>query len=194
MRAMHPLVERAAAGELPAWAVASDERRAHARRVAELLDDWASGLGLRECDRARFRAAGLLHDALRDEDPRLLRPRLPPVLSDLPALILHGPAVAERLRVEGVKDGELLLAIAYHTLGHHRFKMLGRSLYAADFLEPGRRLADGWRAGLRARMPDELDEVVREILGARVAHLIEIASPLRAETATFWNALVKVVP
>lgn len=194
MSVLHPLVERAATGELPAWAVASDDRRAHGARVAELLGDWASGLGLDECDSARYRAAGILHDALRDEDPLLLRPRLPPGLSDLPALILHGPAVAERLRVEGVKDGELLQALGYHTLGHHRFKTLGRSLYAADFLEPGRRLLDSWRAGLRARMPAELDAVVREILGARVTHLIEIGSPIRPETAGFWNVLAGAGP
>lgn len=194
MRVMHPLVERAAAGELPPWAVASDGRRAHSVRVAELLDDWASALGLDEHDRVRFRAAGLLHDALRDEDPELLRPRLPPLLSGLPALILHGPAAAERLRVEGVEDGELLQAVAFHTLGHHRFRMLGRSLYAADFLEPGRHLLDGWRAGLRARMPGELDGVVREVLGARLAHLVEIGSPIRLETAMFWNVLAGVDP
>jgi len=187
--ALHPLVERAAAGDLPPWSVASPERRAHVARVAALLDEWAQALGLDDCERSRLRAAGMLHDVLRDEDPSQLRPRVPAGLAGLPALILHGPAAAERLRVEGVADGELLRAVAFHTLGHRGFRTLGRALYAADFLDPGRRLLDDWRAELRARMPEELDTVVREILGARMNHLIEVGSAIRPETLEFWNVL-----
>jgi len=188
---LHPLVERAAEGRLPEWAVASEPRRAHIGRVVELLESWGEGLGLEARDRARLRAAGTLHDALREADPEALRPRVPPPLATLPGPLLHGPAAAERLRIEGVDDGELLRAVGYHTIGHPGFRALGKALYAADFLEPGRRLRDEWRAGLRDRMPRELDAVVRDILGARIAHLVEIGGPLREETWAFWNALAR---
>ncbi|HSM60546.1 MAG TPA: HD domain-containing protein [Longimicrobiales bacterium] len=187
---LHPAVARAAEGVLPPWAVMTAERRAHAARVARLLDDWARALEVDEAERARFRAAGILHDALRDECGDALRPRVVPALAELPDALLHGPAAAERLRIDGVEDGELLRAVAYHSLGHPRFGRLARALYAADFLEPGRDLLDGWREALRARMPGDLDGVVREILGARIAHLVEKGSPLRAETTGLWNALV----
>jgi 2-amino-4-hydroxy-6-hydroxymethyldihydropteridine diphosphokinase len=188
---LHPVVERAAAGELPPWAVAYEERRRHIERVAALLGSWAEELGLPEVERVRWLAVGYLHDALRDAPAEDLRPHVPPGLRDLAGRILHGPAAAERLRVEGVPDGELLRAVAYHTLGHPALRTLGRALYAADFLEPGRDLLNPWRAELRVRLPGDLHAVLREVLGARIAHLVERRTAIRAETIGFWNALAE---
>jgi 2-amino-4-hydroxy-6-hydroxymethyldihydropteridine diphosphokinase len=185
----HPILERAAAGELPAWAEADEPRRRHIERVGALLGAWADELGLPDAERARWLAVGALHDALRDAPPETLRPRVPPALARLPGRLLHGPAAAERLRIEGVADGELLRAVGYHTLGHPSLGRLGQALYAADFLEPGRELLDDWRAELRARMPGELSAVAREILRARIVHLVERGSEVRPETVGFWNAL-----
>ena len=186
---LHPLLENAAVGEMPAWAEATPARREHAGRVAVLMGGWAEGLGLDAAGESRWRAAGVLHDALRDADPDALRPRIAPGLQALPAFVLHGPAAAERLRVEGVNDGEFLRAIAYHTLGHPGLDQLGVALYAADFLEPGRDLLNDWREDLRERMPGDLINVVREILAARLGHLLEAGRPVRSETMAFWNSL-----
>lgn len=187
---VHRVVERAAAGELPAWAVATEERTEHMGRVATLLGSWSAELGLPEEERIRRLALAYLHDALRDARPDELRRRVPPGLSTLPPPILHGPAAGERLRIDGVADGALLLAVTYHTLGHADLGPEGRALYCADFLEPGRvDLRDAWRAGLRARMPGGADEVLREILGARIAHLVEGGRPVRPETMSFWNSM-----
>lgn len=187
----HPLVERAAAGELPEWSEASLPRRRHMARVADLLGQWSGSLALDESECVRWRAAGYLHDLLRDADPERLRAGVPPTMSALPGQLLHGPAAAERLRADGVTDGELLRAVAYHTLGHPELGRLGRALYAADFLEPGRDLLNDWRASLRARMPGALDDVVREVLGARIAHIVDRRGALRAETTAFWNVLAE---
>jgi HD superfamily phosphohydrolase YqeK len=187
---LHPLVVRAAAGDLPAWAVASPERREHMERVAVLLSGWAGALGLDATERTRWTALGYLHDALRDADGEALRRHVPADFATLPGSILHGPAAAERLRSDGVRDEALLLAVSCHTLGHARLGREGRALYSADFLEPGRRgLRDEWRSGLRARMPDAMADVVREILAARIQHLIEGGRPVRPETIGFWNSM-----
>lgn len=186
----HPLIEAAAEGTLPEWAAVGPSRRAHMVRVSELLGAWADALGLSDWDRCRWRAAGFLHDALREVAPDVLRPKVPPNQSSLPGPILHGPAVAERLRVHGVLDGELLIALTYHTVGHASLGMLGRALYAADFLDPGRTFIPEWRAGLRARMPAELDAVTRDIVGARVRHVVDRGLDLLPDTVGFWNALV----
>lgn len=186
---IHPVVARAAGGRLPEWAEASAARREHMARVAALLEGWAGALGLDREERTRWLAAAWLHDALRNADPEALRPRVPPPAAALPGPLLHGPAAAERLRIDGVDDGELLRAVAYHTLGHPGLAALGRALYAADFLEPGRDLLNDWRAGLRDRCPGDLPGVVKEILGARIVHLVGRGSPLRAETVAFWNAM-----
>lgn len=160
-------------------------------RVAELLGGWAAELGLPEVERRRWRAAGLAHDLLRDSDPESLRVHLPPTLSHLPGPLLHGPAAAERLRIDGVEDGELLTAVAYHTVGDPRFEQLGRALYAADFLEPGRAFLPEWRAERRERMPGDFDDVVREVVSARIRHRIERAAPLLPRTLAFWNTMAR---
>ena len=186
---LHPIVVDAAEGRLPDWAVAGPSRRQHMTRVSELLKAWAEALSLAPEQVTRWRAAGHLHDVLRDADAGTLRPRVPPVLRTLPPALLHGPAAAERLRVEGVEDGALLHAIAFHTVGSPDFRRVGRALYAADFLEPGRPYLPDWRAGLRGRMPDELDAVTREIVGARIRHRLDAGEPVLPRTLDFWNQL-----
>lgn len=188
---LHSIVRDASDGRLPDWAVAGPERRKHMERVAELLGAWADTLGLDAEEGARWRAAGLLHDALRDADPEALRPRVPPELAALPGSLLHGPAAAERLRVDGVEDGELLRTIAYHTVGSADFRRLGRALYAADFLEPGRPYLPDWRAELRGRMPGELDAVVLEIVRSRIRHRLDLGRSVLPRTLDFWNRLVE---
>jgi 2-amino-4-hydroxy-6-hydroxymethyldihydropteridine diphosphokinase len=159
-------------------------------RVAGLLDAWAAGLGLGGAERVRWRAAGYLHDALRDERAEALRGHVPPSLRALPGALLHGPAAAERLRAAGVDDDGLLSAVAYHTIGDARLDTLGRALYAADFLEPGRSFLEEWRAGLRARMPGDFSAVLLEIARARIENLLARGTSVLPETTAFWNALV----
>jgi len=186
---LHPVLEAASRGDLAAWVVAGVPRREHMARVAGLLDAWAEALGLPEDDRARWRAAGHLHDALRDERPEALRPQVPAALRDLPGPLLHGPAVAARLRREGVDDEELLSAVASHTTGAAGLGTLGLALYAADYLEPGRDYGSDAHAGLRARMPGALREVVRDVAGERVMHALARKLAIHPGTLALWNEL-----
>lgn len=188
---LHPIVEAAARGDLPPWARVSSSRYDHMARVAELLDTWAREAGLGKRKRRRWVALGFLHDALKEAPPAELREDLEGPARDFPDPVLHGPAVAEKLRREGVADEPFLLALAYHTLGHPRLGRAGRALYAADFLEPGRELRDDWRAELRERMPSDLDRVLIEIVRARVVHLLDRDRPVRPETLLFWNAMTE---
>ncbi|MGH7554913.1 MAG: HD domain-containing protein [Longimicrobiales bacterium] len=184
------LLRDAAEGRLPVWAEAKPKRRMHMERVAGLMGDWAEGLGLGPEARTRWRAVGWLHDSLRDADPESLRAALGPAFRDLPAPFLHGPAAALRLESEGVDDVEVLDAIRYHTLGHAALERLGRALITADFIEPGRPELPEWRAALRARMPESLEEVFTTVVGARLRVGIERGKPIRPEFMEMWNALV----
>lgn len=186
---VHPLVAAAARGELPPWAEMSDSRLDHVERVASLLGSWADAADLSDVERTRWLAAGWLHDSLKDAEDSELLALVDDDLRGLPVRVLHGPAAAARMRQEGVRDRELLDAVAYHTLGHPRLGRTGRALYAADFLEPGRDLRNKWRARLRNRMPEELDEVVRAIVGERMVRLVKRGRPMRPETVGFWNLL-----
>ncbi len=159
-------------------------------RVAELLQGWAEARGESPDEVLRWTSLGYLHDVLRDEEPKALRKMLPKNQRDFPDNVLHGPAAAFRLRQEGIRDQEILNAVSYHTLGSPSLGDLGLATYAADFLEPGRRLRKKWRAGLREDMPQDLDRVVLDILGARLRHLIKAERRVRPETLAFWNHML----
>ena len=182
---LHEVELRAARGELPDWARVTPSRREHMARVAALLEGWARDLGLDDTEALRWVAAGWLHDVLRDAAPAELVQYVSSEEKHLPPAVLHGPAAATRLR--DLVDPRVERAIRFHTTGSPRLEKLGRALYLADFLEPGRDFLADWRAGLRARMPADLPNVLVEVLAARLTHRIEHRLPVQPETAAFWT-------
>jgi 2-amino-4-hydroxy-6-hydroxymethyldihydropteridine diphosphokinase len=191
MSELHPWIAAAAEGVLPDWAVARKKRRAHMGRVAELLREWGEARGEDSRDVERWTAVGYLHDALRDADPDDLRAGSSRPLGPLPDEVIHGPAAADRLREGGVTDEPLLTAIAGHTLGSPNFDDIGKALYVADFLEPGRKLQPKWRARLRSEMPEGLDAVAKAVVGKRIQFLIKKGRPVPQPTLGMWNVLAK---
>ena len=148
-------------------------------------------MGLGEEEIARWRAAGILHDALRDASPADLVRILPERLRQLPPKAYHGPAAAILLRADGVSDRGLLRAVRWHTLGSKKFGRLGRALFAADFLEPGRTAKRRWRERLRVRASRDLNRVVTEIVRNRIDYRVRAELPVHPRTIGFWNSLVR---
>jgi len=161
---------------LPEWAQASAERRAHIERVVGLLSTWADAMRVTAKERDRWLRAGWLHDALRDA------PFADPVA--------HGPAAADRAAATGERDHGVLDAVRYHTLGSADWDDVGRMLYLADFLEPGRAADPPDRAELARRVPTERDAVLREVARRRLEWVLRSGWSLPAETVAFWNQLV----
>jgi HD superfamily phosphohydrolase YqeK len=126
------------------------------------------------------------------------RDHRPPPLAGLPldldggtaSDLLHGPAAASLLRDDGITDDSVLLAVAWHTLGHGALDRLGRALYLADYLEPGRRHEGAVSRERRARVVEDLEGVLREVAAERVCRSLRHARPLLAPTVAFWNDLV----
>ena len=160
---------------LPPWAQVSPERRAHIERVVALLERWADAMRVSKDERARWVRAGWLHDALRDAP-----------LGDVTA---HGPAAADRAAAEGERDRDVLDAIRYHTIGSPDWDDVGRMLYLADYLEPGRQFDAKGRAALSARVPAERDPVLREVARRRIEWVVRSGWPLPPETVALWNRL-----
>lgn len=172
---------------LPAWAQVTDRRRAHIARVTALLDEWASALGLDDDERRLWHDAGRLHDALRDAPEPLLRE----LTGDpaLPARMLHGPAAAALLEREGERRAELLAAIRWHTVGHPEWTRVGRALYMADFLEPGRPFAQADRAFLARHVPHDFAGVFRQVVRTRIEWALREGKALYPETVELWNSV-----
>src|SRR5947199_10138951 len=161
---------------LPLWAVATPARRAHVERVAALLATWAAAMHAPEGERARWLKAAWLHDALRDA----------PAANEL----AHGPMAAERAAREGETDRGVLDAVRYHSLGYAGWDDVGRMLYLADYLEPGRAFDRELRASLAARVPHDCDAVLQQVAARRIGRVIDSRWPLVRETVDFWNSLV----
>ena len=160
---------------LPPWAQVTPERRAHIEAVAALLARWADAMSVDGTERTRWLKAAYLHDALRD--------------APLATKLAHGPAAADRAAREGEADRGVLDAVRYHTLGYAGWDDVGRMLYLADFLEPGRAVAAEERRALAARVPRERDAILKEIARRRIEWVVRSGWPLAPETVGFWNAL-----
>jgi HD superfamily phosphohydrolase YqeK len=173
---------------LPDWAVVSPERLEHIQRVARLTADWAEQLGVPDSERHRWLRAVWLHDALRDAPAEELARWAAD--SPGPPELRHGPASAARARADGESDRGVLDAVRYHSVGLAEWDMVGRILYCADYLEPGRSFQREWRAELARRLPGDPSGVLREVARARLLHLIESGWPVPEPTYRFWNSLV----
>jgi len=173
---------------LPAWAVASPKRIAHIQRVADLAAAWAERMRVTAAERARWLRAVWLHDALRDADEAALARWAP----DTPGSrsLRHGPASASRAEADGEADRGVLDAVRYHSVGFAGWDMVGRVLYCADYLEPGREFDREWRAALAARFPEDSPAVLSEVAARRVTHVVQTRWLLIEPTVSFWNSLV----
>ena len=171
---------------MPAWACVSERRLEHIRRVTALLDDWASALHLPPGEAQAWHDAGRYHDALRDApepELRCLAGNLPEYTTEM----LHGPAAAARMEQDGEARTELLDAIRYHTVGSARWSRLGRALYMADYLEPGRKFSRADRAYLAAQVPHDFDATFRQVLRNRLEWSLREGMRLFPEAVGLWN-------
>jgi HD superfamily phosphohydrolase YqeK len=173
---------------LPQWAVVTPERLDHIQRVAELAADWAERMGVPDSERNRWLRAVWLHDALRDAPAAELEKWAAGTPG--PPELRHGPASAAHAKVEGEIDRGVLDAVRYHSLGLAEWDMVGRILYCADYLEPGRQFQQHERAQLAERLPEEPGGVLREVARSRLTHLIRSGWPVLEPTVRFWNSLV----
>jgi HD superfamily phosphohydrolase YqeK len=163
--------------ELPDWAEVGRKRYAHIRRVAAMLEQWADETNASEEERNRWLKACWLHDALRDAD-------LAPGAS-------HGAAAADRAKRYGELDRGVLDAVRYHSVGYAGWDDVGKMLYLADFLEPGRRSRRKLRAEWAKRVPRHRDRVLREIVAQQLRGRLRTRRPIDPLTVTFWNSLAE---
>jgi 2-amino-4-hydroxy-6-hydroxymethyldihydropteridine diphosphokinase len=173
---------------MPAWARVSERRLEHIMRVTELLDEWAAALRLPPEEAQAWHDAGRYHDALRDAPETELR-RLAGDLPEYTTEMLHGPAAAERLQRDGETRIELLDAIRYHTVGSARWGRLGRALYMADYLEPGRKFSRTDRAYLASQVPHDFDATFRQVLRNRLEWSLREGMRLFPEAVGLWNTV-----
>lgn len=173
--------------ELPHWAAVTDKRAAHIQRVTALLNAWAAAMRLPAAEARAFIDAGRLHDALRDAPEERLRAITADRAS--PPGLLHGPAAATLLEADGERRSDVLEAIRFHTVGSPSWGRVGKALYMADFLEPGRKFARADRHFLATQVPAAFDGVFRQVVRMRLEWTVREGNVIFPETVALWNSL-----
>jgi len=173
--------------DLPEWARVGAKRAEHIQRVTALLNAWAAAMRLPPAEAREFLDAGVLHDALRDATEAELR--MITGDNDSPLGLLHGPAAAITLEKLGEKRSGLLDAVRYHTVGNASWGTVGRALYMADFLEPGRKFSRQDRYFLALQVPNSFDAVFRQVVRMRLEWTVREGNHIFPETVALWNSL-----
>src|SRR5881396_3052897 len=166
-----------AAAQLPAWAQVGKRRRAHMARVGAPLAERAEEMAVSQLERGRWLRAAWLHDALWD--------------ARLGGGTTHGAAAADRAASDGESDPGVLDAVRYHSVGYAGWDDVGKMLYLADFLEPGRRSRRKQRAKLAKRVPHDRDGVLREVVALQVRSRLRAGRTINPRTLEFWNSLTE---
>lgn len=173
---------------IPPWAQMTEARLEHVVRVAELVSGWADAMHVPDSERNRWLRAVWLHDALRDAPEREVQEWASATPG--PVELKHGPASAARAKADGEVDRGVLDAVRYHSVGLAEWDMVGRVLYCADYLEPGRAFDAARRAEWARRLPTDVGGVLRGVAQARLQHLIASGWSIPEPTYRFWNSLV----
>ncbi|MDA8206663.1 MAG: bis(5'-nucleosyl)-tetraphosphatase (symmetrical) YqeK [Thermaerobacter sp.] len=147
-------------------------RREHIERVTAVMESLAHAHHL---DRDEARLAGFGHDLAREmsrlallDEARRLGLRLGREEEQEPVL-LHGPVAAAWLEQAGRGTPSVWEAIRYHTTGAPHLNALGRALYIADGVEPGRQYPERQKLLDLALM--DLDAGYCEVLRHTVVYL-----------------------
>jgi len=116
----------------------SPKRYAHTMGVVRMAAELACEYAI---DTEKARLGALLHDCAKLPQERQLElaEEYGLDVTGLSPAVMHGPIGAERARREfGIEDGEILCAIACHTLGRRGMSGLDKVVYLADKIEYGR--------------------------------------------------------
>jgi len=175
---------------IPVWAKMKPKRLAHVIRVAEVAHRWSVAMAVQTEEQRRWLRAVWLHDALRDAEPSELA-HWAAAPSDLPVELLHGPAAARRAEADGESDRGVLSAVRYHSVGFAEWDRVGRVLYCADFLEPGRSFDRAERAELAERFPADPDGVFADVVIRRLLHLVRSGWTIPEPTWRLWNSIAR---
>ena len=90
---------------------------------------------------------------------------------------------------DSLPEYDVLDAIRWHTIGSSSWSRVGRALYMADFLEPGRRFMRSDRAFLAKLVPTAFDAVFRQVVRLRLEWAVREGKGLDLETVSLWNSV-----
>ena len=88
----------------------------------------------------------------------------------------------------GIKDKEILDAIESHTVGHGNMSMLEKIIYAADYLEPTRKIETANK--IREKIFIDFDEAFLDVVLESINFVLSKKQYLSDKTIELYNSLV----
>ena len=77
--------------------------------------------------------------------------------------------------------------IRWHTLGNPEWGAVGKALFMADYLEPGRPFSQQDRAFLASHVPMDFEGVFRQVVRTRLEWTLREGKTIFPETVALWN-------
>ena len=88
----------------------------------------------------------------------------------------------------GIKDKEILNAIESHTVGHGNMSMIEKIIYAADYLEPKRKIETANK--IREKIFIDFDEAFLEVVLESINFVLKKKQNLSDKTIELYNSLI----
>lgn len=172
-------------------------RLAHCERTASLCRAWVEAHPESGLDADQAALGGLLHDfgrAITDPETMLEEAqRFGIPVSDAayaaPLALLHAPVGRAMLQTLGGLEDEILLAVAYHTVGHGGMTPLQALIYTADYCEPGRTHVGA--VEVRAILFQDLRRAAKDATARTLTHLLASGRLIDDMAVKTWNDLCK---
>lgn len=164
----------------------------HTLRVVQTAGELARDHGVSEEETSRIELAALVHDCAKSRERTILEElRGEYVEGALPdGVLLHGFVGALYAnKVYGIKDLEILSAIAWHTTGRENMSSLEDYIYLADGLEPGRSYPGVEE--LRSLLKGDLNTAVLKVMDHTLIYLIQQGWEIHPMTVSARNERIR---
>lgn len=120
----------------------------------------------------------------------IVEQNMPAELLDYHSELWHAPVGAYLVEKEvGIKDGEILNAIQYHTSGRPGLTLLEKIIYLADYIEPGRHFPGVEE--VRQLAKNDLDQALLRAIQNTILFLMKKNQRIYPDTFHTYNDLVK---
>ncbi|MFH1260196.1 MAG: bis(5'-nucleosyl)-tetraphosphatase (symmetrical) YqeK [Elusimicrobiota bacterium] len=173
-----------------------DNRYKHSLKTASMAGKLAKHFSLHP---GKARLAGLLHDCAKgmsvEEMVKFYRQQKKNftdgerIVATNPVLLHSQISACLAGRKFGVKDKEVLRAIALHTTADRKMSVLDKIIYLADMLSPERRYAE--RKNIQQAAFQNLDKALLLGVVAKIKHVLSKKQSLYQKTVEAYNKLVE---
>ena len=139
--------------------------------------------------------AALLHDFSKEHDPEsmkaiVLSEGMDSEMTGYGSEIMHGPVGAYYAKtLFGITDEAILGAIRQHTIGGETMTLIGKVLFIADYIEPGRTFTGVDEARRLAEI--SLDEAAYFKIEKTIIHLVKKELPIYPGTIYVYNSWIQ---